>query len=318
MKPAINNNFIHGKHDVCDIILTERRDWASWTFKSFYSDRWLSDNFISPVRQDFYQMMLITSGTGTLIMGGNTYQIEHPVMLFVPPNEIISWINISMNPGAHYALFKKAFVIRYPQFKAMLDKFDLFQNKRKSVICLNDSEVNSICQYFEKMELEERLSNAYREDTIQALLQLLIVESIKAAHFLEPDEISYESSHIYQFFELLERETSKISYTNPIRIRTAKEFANNLNMHPNYLNVLLKKKTGQNVSVHIRNRLLEEAKTLLLHTNWNLQDIAYSIGFSEQSNFNLFFKKNTGITPAVFRKGLNYKLLEQIPPDKGN
>jgi len=306
MKTAINDNCIHVQHDICDIIRTDRKDLASWTFKSFYSDRWLSDNFFSPIRRDYYQIILVTSGTGTLIMGGHIYHIGNPVTLFVHPNEIISWKNLSMNPGAHYALFKKAFVIRYPQLKAMLDKFDLFQDKRKSVIGLNDSEVNSICQYFKKMELEERLNNVYREDTIQALLQLLIVESIKAAHFLEPDEISDECSHVYQFFELLEKETSDISFTNPIRIRTAKEFANNLNMHPNYLNVLLKKKTGQNLSVHIRNRLLDEAKMLLLYTNWNLQDIAYSIGFSEQSNFNLFFKKNTGITPAVFRKGFNW------------
>jgi AraC-like DNA-binding protein len=76
-------------------------------------------------------------------------------------------------------------------------------------------------------------------------------------------------------------------------------------MHPNYLNVLLKKQTGQNVSAYIRNRLLEEAKTLLLQTNWNLQHIAYSIGFSEQSNFNFFFKKNTGFTPVEFRRGFN-------------
>jgi AraC-like DNA-binding protein len=96
-----------------------------------------------------------------------------------------------------------------------------------------------------------------------------------------------------------------ISFTSPIRIRTAKEFANSLNIHPNYLNVLLKKQTGKNVSSHIRSRLLEEAKILLLHTNWNLQDIASSMGFSEQSNFHLFFKKNTGFTPAAFRRSFN-------------
>ena len=140
---------------------------------------------------------------------------------------------------------------------------------------------------------------------MQALLQLLIVDSIKAAHIPQPDWISVEYSRICQFFDLLEKEMSDISFTNPLRIRTAKEFANSLNIHPNYLNVLLKKQTGQNVSAHIRTRLLEEAKTLLLHTNWNLQDIAYSMGFSEQSNFHLFFKKNTGFTPAAFRRSIN-------------
>jgi AraC-like DNA-binding protein len=304
MKTAIGNSFVHVLHDIRDIILEDHRDWAPWTFRSFYCDRCLSDHFFLPNRREFYQIMLITGGTGILIIGSNTYHIEHPVMLFVHPNEIISWKSISVQSGAHYALFKKAFVIKYPQFKAMLDKFGLFRDKRKSVIYLNDSEVHSCCQYFEKMEMEEQLSNAYREHTIQALLQLLIVEGMKSAQFLESEDVS-EYSHISRFFDLLEKEISDISFTNPIQLRTAKEFAHKLHMHPNYLNVLLKKQTGENVSTHIRNRILEEAKTMLLHTDWNLQSIAYIIGFSEQSNFNSFFKKKTGFTPAEFRRGFN-------------
>lgn len=77
-------------------------------------------------------------------------------------------------------------------------------------------------------------------------------------------------------------------------IRTAKEFAYDLSVHPNYLNALLKKHTGQNAGTHIRNRLLDEAKALLIQTDWTLQDISCSIGFAEQPNFNIFFKKNTG------------------------
>ncbi len=135
--------------------------------------------------------------------------------------------------------------------------------------------------------------------------KLLIVGSVKAARFLELNDIFIECPHIIQFFELLEKETSGISSTKPIRIPTTKEFANTLQLHPNYLNVLLKKKTRQNLSVHLRNRILEEAKTLLLHTNWNSQDIAYCMGFSETSNFQIFFKKNSGFTPAAFRKNFN-------------
>jgi AraC family transcriptional activator of pobA len=149
---------------------------------------------------------------------------------------------------------------------------------------------------------EELENGDFREDAIQAYMQLPMVESMKIGRFPKPDSISEDFGHIHQFFNLLEKETSNINHSSPIRIKTAKEFANNLNVHPNYLNELLKKHTGQNASTHIRNRILEEAKVFLLQTDWSLQDISYSIGFAEQPNFNLFFKKNTGITPAQFRK----------------
>ena len=133
-------------------------------------------------------------------------------------------------------------------------------------------------------------------------LQLLLVESVKLGRFPKPDAVTEDFSRIHHFFDLLEKEASNISYTKPIRIRTAKEFASDLAIHPNYLNELLKKHTGQNASTHIRNRLLEEAKALLLQTDWNLNNISYSMGFSDQPNFSFFFKKNTGFTPIEFRK----------------
>jgi len=62
------------------------------------------------------------------------------------------------------------------------------------------------------------------------------------------------------------------------------------------------KYTGQNVSTHIRSRILDERKTLLVQTDWPLQDIGFAIGFADQPNFTQFFKKNTGVTPYEFRK----------------
>jgi len=189
----------------------------------------------------------------------------------------------------------------------VIDKFGLFSEKSKSVIRLNAKEVLVINRYFEQMKAEELESGDYTEDAVQAYLQLLMVESMKIGNFPRPDRVTEDFGHVHQFFTLLESEASNINYTTPIRIKTAKEFANALHVHPNYINALLKKHTGQNASTHVRNRILDEAKVLLLQTDWSLQDVGYSIGFAEQPNFNLFFKKNTGITPMEFRKGNQIK-----------
>jgi AraC-like DNA-binding protein len=155
---------------------------------------------------------------------------------------------------------------------------------------------------FANMRQEEMSGYRLNEDAIRTYLQLLMIQSARIPDIKEPDCVSDEYRHVHAFFNLLERETANVNYTNPIARKTAKEFAASLDVHPNYLNTLLKKHTGQNVSTHIRNRLLKEAKILLLQTDWTLQEIGYSIGFAEQPNFSLFFKKNTGITPAAFRR----------------
>jgi len=156
-----------------------------------------------------------------------------------------------------------------------------------------------------RMHEEESIGGDMTDDSLQAYIQLIMIAAAKIANYPKPDAVTDEFRHIHDFFRLLEKETSHINYTNPIRIRTAKEFADNLSVHPNHLNLLLKKHTGQNVSAHIKHRLLEESKILLIQTDWTLQDIGYAIGFADQPNFSQFFKKNVGITPAEFRRSYN-------------
>jgi AraC-like DNA-binding protein len=183
-----------------------------------------------------------------------------------------------------------------------MDKFGLFADKSRSVIRLTEQHAQTLEQLFAKMKEEELLGSKWSDDSMQAYLQLIMVEGAKIANFPPPDNVTDEFRHVHEFFRLLEAETAGINKETPIRIRTAKEFAADLAVHPNHLNALLKKHTGQNVSTHIKNRLLDETKVLLLQTDWSLQEIGYSIGYAEQPNFNSFFKKNTGITPAEFRK----------------
>ena len=68
-----------------------------------------------------------------------------------------------------------------------------------------------------------------------------------------------------------------------------------------HLSRLFKKETGQNLFSYIMDRKLEEAKRLLTETDRTLDDIAFSLGFSNGNYFSKVFKKNTGISPGSYR-----------------
>lgn len=251
---------------------------------------------------DFYKILMITKGIGLLAVGTSTYYIDAPMIVFVHPSDIISWKKLSDDHEGYVCLFSKDLLDRHAVLKTTIEKYLLSRGKHKNIIRLSAADVTVLSGIFVSMEQEEMSGNRLNEDAIQTYLQLLMIQSARISDFKEPDYVSDEYKHVHEFFNLLEKETANVNYTNPIAMKTAKEFAASLDMHPNYLNTLLKKHTGQNVSTHIRNRLLEEAKNLLLQTDWTLQDIGYSIGFAEQPNFSLFFKKNAGVTPAEFRR----------------
>jgi YesN/AraC family two-component response regulator len=82
-----------------------------------------------------------------------------------------------------------------------------------------------------------------------------------------------------------------------------KFYADKLNLTPNYLNMVVKNITGFNASDLIRQQIILEAKHLLIHTQFSHKEVAHELGFSDQSYFTRFFKRETGQRPLDwFRK----------------
>jgi AraC-like DNA-binding protein len=103
------------------------------------------------------------------------------------------------------------------------------------------------------------------------------------------------------FLELLERQFPVEGPVNPLKLRSAKDFAKSLSVHINHLNHAVKDITGKSTTAHIADRIVNEAKVLLRHTDWNIADIAYALGFEYPSYFNNYFKRMTGTNPTTLR-----------------
>ena len=66
----------------------------------------------------------------------------------------------------------------------------------------------------------------------------------------------------------------------------------------------MKEKTGKSAKDYIQDKLVIEAKRLLLFSEMSSKELAYEIGFEEPSHFNTFFKKHSGHSPIAFRKSV--------------
>ena len=103
------------------------------------------------------------------------------------------------------------------------------------------------------------------------------------------------------FQELLERQFPIESTDQPLQLKTAQDYAKSLTVHVNYLNRAVKEVTGKPTTAHISERIISEAKALLQHTDWNIADIAYALGFEYPTYFNNYFKRITGTNPRSLR-----------------
>lgn len=79
-------------------------------------------------------------------------------------------------------------------------------------------------------------------------------------------------------------------------------YADAIGVSATHLNRLARRSTGFSIQDLIGLQMLEAARRDLIFTPTPVQDIAYSLGFSDPAYFNRFFRRETGMTPGAFRE----------------
>lgn len=261
-------------------------------------------NFKTPYnRRDFYKITLIL-GVGEINSGGNTILIDRPALLIPSPSVPYSWTSISDDQDGYYCLFNQEFFNEHYQFD-IFKRSRLFKAWSEPVIFLDDKQLNIIKVYFEQMLEMAHSDYAFKYEAIRNLLCLMMhamLADTPADTTPVPTEISASSRLLRNFDDLLHQQFPLDSPENPLTMRSAADFAKALNVHVNHLNYVIKSITGNTTTFIIKTRILEEAKTLLLNTQWDISEVGYCLGFEEPAHFNNFFKKTTGTTPLQYRQ----------------
>ena len=81
-----------------------------------------------------------------------------------------------------------------------------------------------------------------------------------------------------------------------------KDYADLLFKSPKTLSNLFHKYGEKTPLQVIHNRVLLEAKRLLLYSDKTLEEITHNLGYTDSEHFSKFFKKHEGLSPRLFRK----------------
>lgn len=256
---------------------------------------------VSPYnRRDYYKICL-TIGTGILHVDNKTIEVNQPALVFSNPNVPYSWESISKKQDGYYCLFNDAFISN--ELKQGLELLcPLFNAELEPIYFLNNQQTERLKGYFAQLQIELKSDYEYKFDVIRTILRLIIHEGVK----LKSETVSIEHKDSAgriapMFLDLLERQFPVDSPENPLRVKSASDFADQLNIHVNHLNAVIKSSTGKTTTQVISQRIISEAKTLLKNTEWDVAEIGYCLGFEYPAHFNNYFKKVTGVTPALFK-----------------
>ena len=251
-------------------------------------------------RRTYYKVSLI-NGQNTVEYANKTLQIKEYGILFATPKIPYRYTPLNQNQAGHFCVFTKDFL---PPSKIGLDidQLNVFSNQSDFVFQITKEQYLQVKTIFEKMHEEINTNYEFKYDLLRNYLMELIHYGQKLTPILPETASKTAATRITSLFiELLERQFPIENTTQSLVLKTPKDYAAALNVHVNHLNKVLKDTIGKTTSEIVSSRINQEAKILLKQTNWNVSEIAYSLGFDEVAHFSNFFKKHTGASPNIFR-----------------
>ena len=250
-------------------------------------------------RRDIYKLTLST-GDMTIQYGDQTINASGTMLTFGNPNVPYTvWLHKLHKSQA--CLFTEDF-IRSPEWTDSLQNAPFFAFDGMPVIHVDREQQTFVSSLFKKMRSVYNSNDNHKHDTLRKCVELIIYEAISIHPQTGMKQKNAATRITHLFMELLEKQFPIERTDEPLKLRTAQDFATGLSVHTNYLNRSVKEMTGKPTSVHIAERIATEAEALLQHTDWSVADIAYSLGFEYPTYFNNYFKRITGRTPNSFRR----------------
>jgi AraC family transcriptional regulator, transcriptional activator of pobA len=250
-------------------------------------------------RREFYKISLIR-GDYLFHYADKSLKIAGSTLMFFNPMVPYLLEPFSVAPTGFFCIFTKDF---FPEtVHNGIKQLPMFTPGGKPAYFLNEEQDGRLSDIYQRMLLEIGSDYAFKYD----LLRNYVTEITHFALKLIPSEDLYQHPNAKQritavFTELLERQFPIENPYQRLELRSASDFAGQLAVHVNHLNRAIKDTTGKTTTDLIAERLVTEAKKLLKHTDWNIAEIGYCLGFEDPAHFNNYFKKLAHSSPSAFR-----------------
>ena len=254
------------------------------------------NNYKPPFRKDFYFIALVSNAGKTKITYDHTSVTElNSFLVLQSPGLLYSFYRDNSANGYLIYFKKECLSFFKPDFEKEFPFFDLLHT---NFFKLNRQKFMEFAPHFEEVfTAYENTSDTNHTIASVKLLALLYQLKQYTSAFRQWEE-GFATPQ-----QMLLRKFIQLVNNFYLEKRTIEEYADMLNVTPNHLSQSVKSASGKNALSYINDRLLEEAKSLILFTDLDIAEIAYNLNFSDPANFGKFFKKHTMQTPMEFRKG---------------
>jgi AraC family transcriptional activator of pobA len=243
-----------------------------------------------PNRKDFFEIVWLKNEDPLHALKANDFDVKGDWIYLIPPYRVHQLNKAGKN--GELISFKRE-ILEEEDKEFLLDIFKIFNVQGEfSCLRLDKSAADELGSVYGLLMGEYQKSP---DDLIilKALLKVFLLKLIK----VKEQEFTGHDIHqkrVYEFLMLLEG--------NYLKVRNIDFYAGKLDISSKRLNQILKDKLGKTGTQIIHDRIILEAKRLIIHSEHTIKEIAFELGFSDRPYFSRFFKKQTAQTPDEFQK----------------
>jgi AraC family transcriptional regulator, transcriptional activator of pobA len=255
----------------------------------------------SPHRHNYFTVLWSCNTTGRHIIDFKEYPIEPQHVFFVSPWQVHQVI-ADPSPEGVLILFTLEFLQKNSIKEDFINNLKLFRDSDETPPLPVPMQMQpKLDQFVKEMMAAFHSTDAMKFETIGAYLKLFLIEC-NGHCSLFPDtntqNLEVGRSLVRRFKALVEDHFHEW--------HQVQEFANELNVSPNYLNEVIKSAINISAKEFIQNRIILETKRMSVFTGKSIKEIGYDLGFEDPSHFSKFFKNYTGNSIAEFKETVNF------------
>lgn len=286
-------------YSICNLIGADQCA-AEFQIKRLHAYLDQTTDMVFPHRHAFFQIVLFTEGSGRHAIDFDQYTVKPHQVYYMSPGQIHSW---EFDPGTDGFVvnFNESFftaVCHNPNFVTDFPIFNTISGRPVNVLeteCC--SEVHGL---MERMLFEFESDHEFKQEILRALLmQTLVLLSRNMPESSRTAATRHQVTVLHNFEKLIEQHYREK--------RLPREYAEMLFLTPNHLNALTNAVVGKSAGELIRDRVILEAKRLLVNSDYTVTQIADILNFEDNAYFTRFFKKYTGMSPEYFRQHYEQK-----------
>ncbi|MEQ8582663.1 MAG: AraC family transcriptional regulator [Marinoscillum sp.] len=264
----------------------------------------------APHKHNFFLIVLFTSGSGLHEIDFEKYRVTPGSVFFLAPGQTHYWELSDDIDGLIFFHSQEFFDLSFTD-RSVYDFPFFYSLLNSATLQLNPPDTKRMAALFNELLTEYSGKNTFM--TTQKLSSLLSLTYIELSRlYLAQGQMEVSKTGIYS--EYL-RKLEKLIEENFRTLKSPAAYAQQLHITVRHLNRLTQESLGKSTTQLITERVLLEAKRMLVHGSTSLTHIAYDLGYEDYAYFSRLFKKWTGHTPSSFAQQYQSGRTRNLPPN---